>query len=144
MVRGFRALGLNTNEYGGKIWTETGHNLDFIIEKDGIVYGCEVKNTWDYIDREEMRIKMDLCDYLGIIPFFIVRYAPKTYLDEIYRRGGVFVLYVAQIYPFGMGELAGRIRETLQLQADSPRRIPEGIIDRFMNRVHAVKLRARG
>jgi hypothetical protein len=52
--RGFLYAGQDTNEYEGKKWTKSNHDLDFIIEKDGIAYGCEVKNTWDYIKREEM------------------------------------------------------------------------------------------
>jgi len=42
--KGFLSKGQSINEYGGKKWTETEHDLDFIIEKDNRVYGCEVKN----------------------------------------------------------------------------------------------------
>ena len=119
-LRGFSAHGSNTNEYDGKRWTKSGHDLDFIIEKDGIVYGCEVKNTWSYIDPDEMRIKMDMCDHLGIVPFFILRYGPKAYLgprylEQIRSRGGVFSIFEAQIYPLGMGKLVRTIKETLEL-----------------------------
>ena len=41
----FILAGRNTNEYGGRRWSETGHDLDFIFERDGRVYGVEVKNT---------------------------------------------------------------------------------------------------
>ncbi len=59
--QGFYSHGQNINEYGGKKWTKTGHDLDFILEKDGIVYGCEVKNTFDYIEYEELMIKLNIC-----------------------------------------------------------------------------------
>lgn len=29
----------STREYRGKVWTNTDHNLDFIFERDGMVYG---------------------------------------------------------------------------------------------------------
>ena len=138
-LRGFVAHGRDTNEYGGKRWTKSDHNLDFIIERDGIIYGCEVKNTWGYIDPFEMRIKMDICDHLGIVPFFILRNAPKVYLEEIRLRAGVFSIFVAQIYPFGMEDLVDRIKETLELPVDSPLAIPDGIIDRFI-KVHDKRL----
>lgn len=143
-VRGFAGHGSNTNEYGGQKWLKSGHDLDFIIEKDGIVYGCEVKNTWSYIDPEEMRIKIDICGHLGIVPLFIMRAGPKAYLEEIRGRGGVFSIFVAQIYPFGMEELVSRIREVLELPVDNPMAIPDGIINRFINRVHHKKVANTG
>ena len=139
-LKGFLAHGSNTSEYGGTRWTKSQHDLDFIIEKDGIVYGCEVKNTWSYIHPDEMRIKMDICDHLGIVPFFILRYGPKTYLEEIRSRGGVFSIFEAQIYPLAKGDLVSKIKETLELPVDSPRAIPDGIINRFINSVHSKRL----
>jgi len=42
---GFSAKGQNVNEFASKKWTRTEHDLDFILERDGLVYGGEVKNT---------------------------------------------------------------------------------------------------
>lgn len=44
--RGFVSHGQDANEYEGRKWTASGHNLDFVLSCDGIAYGCEVKNTW--------------------------------------------------------------------------------------------------
>jgi hypothetical protein len=134
--RGFLWAGEDTNEYEGKKWTKSKHDLDFIMERDGIAYGCEVKNTWDYIERGEMRVKLEVCEFLGVVPLFIMRYSPKSYNEEIYKRGGRFIIFEAHIYPFGQQELVKRIREMLgEGKADCPRAIPSGIIDRFM-KVH--------
>ena len=84
-ARQFMALDQDTRTYNGKTWEETEHNLDFIIERDGIAYGCEVKNKWDYIDRDELLLKIDLCAYLGLRPLFIVRASPKSYNNAIMR-----------------------------------------------------------
>lgn len=46
----FVRLARNVNEYDGKKWEKTGHNLDFIFERDGIAYGLEIKNTLGYMD----------------------------------------------------------------------------------------------
>jgi len=133
--RGFLWAGEDTNEYRGKKWVETNHNLDFIVERDSRAYGCEVKNRWDYIDRREMRIKLAMCEFLEITPLFIMRSSPQTYNDEVIRRGGFVLIFVAQIYPLGQQDLVRRIKEHLGLPADCPRAIPSGIIDRFM-RLH--------
>lgn len=76
LLKGFRQAAANTNEYRGRTWTETGHNLDFIFERDDIAYGCEIKNRFEYIDRSEMRLKLRMCKHLGLTPLFIVRSAP--------------------------------------------------------------------
>jgi hypothetical protein len=130
--RGFLSHGQNINEYNGKKWEETDHNLDFILERDGKVYGSEVKNKWSYIDSDELDIKLKICDYLGIKPLFIMRGSPKHYNNMIYEAGGYAMIFVAQIYPFGQRDLVKRIKETLGLEADCPSAIPDGIIDRFI------------
>lgn len=132
MNRGFLSKGQHINEYGGKKWTKTAHDLDFIIVKDNVAYGCEVKNRWDYIDKEELDIKLDMCNFLGIKPLFIMRGSPKSYNWEIIQRGGYAMIFETQIYPFGQRNLVNRIREVLGLPVDCPRAVPEGIIDRFM------------
>lgn len=132
MGRGFLSHGEDTNEFEGLKWNKSRHNLDFIMEKDGIVYGCEVKNRFDYIEKEELDIKLDLCEYLGIKPVFIMRHWPKTYNNKIIKREGFVLIFESQIYPFGQEELVKRIKKILGMPVDCPRAIPSGIIDRFM------------
>lgn len=132
MNRGFSSRGQDTNEYSGKKWTATDHDLDFIVEKDNVVYGCEVKNRLRYIEREELELKMEICKFLGIRPLFIMRASPKSYNWHIIKGGGYVVIFEAQIYPFGQQSLVKKIREVLGLPVDCPRAIPEGIIDRFV------------
>lgn len=132
LERNFLFRNKNTNEYNGKKWTKTDHNLDFIIEKDEIVYGCEVKNTFDYIDKKELDIKLEICEFLGIRPLFIMRYSPKSYNNEIINRGGYTMIFECQIYPFGQESLVKRIKESLNMPVDCPKSIPSGIIDRFI------------
>lgn len=132
VAEGFLAKGQNVNEYQSKKWEKTEHDLDFILERDGRSYGCEVKNTWSYIDEEELRIKLEMCDYLGLKPLFIMRGSPKSYNYEIVKKGGYAMIYEAQIYPFGQTALVKRIRNVLGLTVDCPRAIPEGIIKRFI------------
>jgi hypothetical protein len=130
--RGFVCHGQNTNEYNGRVWTETDHDLDFILERDGKTYGAEVKNKFSYIDKDELNIKLNMCLSLGISPLFIMRGAPKWYNYRIWQAGGYAMIFEVQIYPFGQQDMVKRIKETLGLPVDCPKAIPDGIIDRFM------------
>ena len=129
--RRFQFHGRDVNGFQGKQWKETNHDLDFIVGRDEIVYGVEVKNRWDYIEREELEIKLRMCEFLGLRPLMIMRSLPKTYIHEVNRYGGFALLFEAQIYPYGSKRLVKDIQEVLGLKADCPRSIPSGIIDRF-------------
>lgn len=130
--RGFLSHGQDIKEFKKKKWVKTNHNLDFIIEKDKIVYGCEVKNTFDYIDEEELSIKLEICDYLRLRPLFIMRYSPKSYNFKVIKSGGYAMIFEKQIYPFGQKSLVKKITEILGMPVDCPRAIPDGIIYRFI------------
>lgn len=130
--RGFQCHGRDINRFQGKQWTDTNHDLDFIVARDGVTYGVEVKNRWDYIGRKELMVKLKMCDFLGLRPLLIMRALPKTYIYEINQYGGFALLFEAQVYPFGYKKLAQNIQEVLGLKADCPRTIPSGIIDRFV------------
>nr|MDO8080833.1 hypothetical protein [Candidatus Freyarchaeota archaeon] len=91
-INSFKILDTHTNEYNNKKWTRSNHDLDFIIQKDGITYGVEVKNTLPYMEREEFNIKLEICKYLNIIPLWILRYAPKPQFDEIKAQNGFILI----------------------------------------------------
>ena len=132
MEYGFSLHGRDTRAYEGKVWKATEHNLDFIVSRDGAVYGAEVKNTWDYIPSGEFRLKLDMCVLLGIVPLFIWRYAPKNYMFELSQKGGYGMIFKAHIFPLGCERLSDEIEERLGLECRVPRRIPDGILERFM------------
>lgn len=130
-LRGFMPVAQKVREYNGREWTETGHDLDFVFQRDGINYGCEIKNTLGYIDIDELKTKLRICEYLGIKPLFIMRYSPKTYNKMIIDKGGFALIFETQIYDLSQEGLVNRIRTELGLPVICPRAIPSGIIDRF-------------
>ena len=132
---GFRAEAKDTMSWNGRTWQETNHNLDRIITRDSIAYGVEIKNTQNYISRDELRTKIDLCQYLELIPLFIMRFAPKSYMYEIYKRGGFGLLFGEQIYPWGHTALLNEVKKRLLLKVQCPRDVKEGDMQRFLNRV---------
>jgi len=129
--RGFTIDGKKVIEYNGKKWTKTKNDLDYIFKKDNIAYGCEIKNKLEYIDKKELEIKLKMCEYFNIRPFFIMRFSPKTYNKLIADAGGYALLFVAQIYDLSQKALVEKIRDVLGYEVDCPRAIPSGIIDRF-------------
>jgi hypothetical protein len=122
----------NPNEYNGRKWTETPHRLDRIFARDGVAYGIEIKNTLDYIPKKELDVKLNMCRHLGLKPLFIMRMAPKSYIDKIRKAGGFSLIFKYQLYPHGYKDLAKEISTELHLPVDCPRAIEEGTIQRFL------------
>jgi hypothetical protein len=83
----FVMVGRNTAEFNGGVWTRTRHDLDFIFERDDVAHGVEVKNTLGYMPHEELVVKIELCETLGIRPLFAPRMIPKTWTFEVIQAG---------------------------------------------------------
>jgi hypothetical protein len=130
---GFLPTARNVKSYRGKEWQETEHDLDRVFERDGVAYGAEIKNTLKYIPRDELRVKTRMCRYLGLRPLFIVRMAAKSYINEVRLEGGFTLVFKFQLYPFGQKPFADTVREALRLPVDSPARIADGTVLRFLN-----------
>ncbi len=129
---GFLPTGRKVKAYGGKEWQETEHDLDRVFERDGIAYGAEIKNTLKYIPRNELSVKIRMCKHLGLRPLFIVRAAAKNYINEVRLAGGFTLVFRYQLYPFGQKRFADQVREALRLPVDSPARIADGTVQRFL------------
>ena len=132
---GFKLSGRSTRTYGGKDWRETDHDLDWIFERDGLGWGVEVKNTWAYIDRAEMHVKIRMCEFLGLKPLFIMRWAPKSYVELIRRSGGFGLLYETQLFPLGHSSAVENLRK-LRLPVAESSSLPEGVFRRFVRHGH--------
>jgi hypothetical protein len=114
-------------------WEKSGHDLDFVFEKNGVAYGCEIKNTLGYIDKDELEIKLEMCEHLKVRPLFIMRWSPKTYNKMIIDKGGFAMIFGSQIYELSQAKLVERLRKELGLPVDCPKAIPDGILMRFVN-----------
>lgn len=123
----------DVKSWRGKTWTETNHNLDRICLRDGIAYGVEIKNTQNYIQRDELYTKLRLCKHLGLTPLFIMRAAPKSYMYEIaVKYQGFGLLFEEQIYPWGHSSLLAEVRDQLGLKVQSPRDVKDGDMQRLV------------
>lgn len=129
---GFIPKGRAVTSFDDKTYTKTGHDLDRVFERDGIFYGAELKNTLSYIGVTEYRIKLQMCRELGLKPLFIVRMAPKSYINETRLLGGYTLVFKYQLYPHGYKAFADEVRNRLGISVDSPTRISDATIQRFL------------
>jgi len=133
-AQGFKIVGMHTRKYASIEWTQTDHNLDFIAEHNSgrLTIGVEVKNTLPIIEREEIEIKIDMCNLFGITPVFAVRWL-KPYMELIRNRCGFSWIFKTQIYPPGFEELTKIIYKRLSLPINVRTELPEKSIAIFHN-----------
>ncbi len=122
----------NARSYGGRSWTQSDHDLDFVFERDNQAYGVEVKNTLRYIDYTEFKTKLRMCQALGIAPVFAARMLPKSWIHEVIGMGGFALILKYQLYPWAHRDLARRVKAELGLPVDAPRARAEGTMARFL------------
>jgi hypothetical protein len=137
----FVLKGRETSEWGGRRWTQTGHDFDFIFERDGLAYAVEVKNTLGYPAHEEITIKLAMAKLMCVAAVFVARMLPKTVINEIWTGGGFTLILKYQLYPYSHRVLAKRVAESLRLPVDSPRRLSDGTMKRFTD-WHAKRVKA--
>lgn len=137
---GFMPMAREVKSWQGRNWLETNHDLDRVFQRDGINYGTEIKNRLGYIPQDEFRAKLRMCETLNLVPLFIARMMPKTYIDDVYRAGGFSLIMKYQFYPISHRELAQRVKAQLNLPVDYPTRLQDTTLQRFLN-WHLGKLR---
>lgn len=130
-ILNFEIIGQDTNEYKGIKWTKTEHNLDFILEKDGIAYGVEVKNTLPYMEKEEFKIKLEMCNFFGIMPLLVLRYASGVQFEKVKEYGGFIIVFKTQIYPPGQELLVKDVWNIMRLPVSIWKDIPKSIENRL-------------
>src|SRR5260370_24621038 len=77
---GFQPVDHNVRSWNGRTWSTTGHDLDRVFTRDGTAYGVEIKNRLGYIPQEEFVAKLQMCRELKLVPLFVARIMPKTYI----------------------------------------------------------------
>jgi hypothetical protein len=137
---GFMPIAQNVRSHNDRIWTATNHNLDRIFVRDGLAYGVEIKNRLQYIASDEWKLKLRMCLNLRLIPLFIARMMPSSYIYDTMKAGGFSLIMGRQFYPITHEHLARTVREQLNLPVDCPIRLADGTIQRLLN-FHQEKLK---
>lgn len=130
---GFQPLAVNVRTWEGRTWLNTNHDLDRVFTRDGLYYGAEIKNRLGYIPQAEFRAKLKMCEALNLIPLFIARMMPKTYIEDVRRAGGFSLIMKYQFYPISHRALANQIRAELGLPVDCPARLQDATLQRFLS-----------
>ncbi len=128
----FLMLGRETNAYKGVVWNDTEHDLDFIFARDGRVYGIEVKNRLQYMNRDLFEIKIEMCKHLDIVPVFVVRMFPNSWIQDLNKVGGFALILKYQLFSPLLKDLAALMRDRLNLPTGTPSRLEEGTMKRFL------------
>ena len=131
---GFVIRAHNVREWNGKRWLKSARNLDRIYERDGILWGAEIKNSLTYIDPEELEDKINICHALGLRPLFIVRMAPGDYAVRAKEAGGFVLMFKYQFYPYGFEPFGERVRTRLSLPIGFE--LADRTIRRFVQEAH--------
>lgn len=129
---GFMPMGREVQSWQGRAWTKTNHDLDRVFQRDGISYGTEIKNRLGYIPQGEFKAKLEMCQHLGLVPLFIARMMPRTYIEEVRKAGGFSLIMKYQFYPISNCELAYRVKNELHLPVDCPTRLQDSTLKRFL------------
>lgn len=127
----FEILDRNSYEFRGRRVRSRGRgpppDLDFIVERDGVIYGIDIKN-WIRYEKgtiDEVKKKVDAALQLGLVPFMIARYIDKsTLFTEIVQRGGLGYSYSELLFPITLSTLARRAEELLGYRVRCVRRLP--------------------
>lgn len=139
---GFQFISEHSNSYKDREWTETNHNFDFIVEKDGIGYAVEVKNTLGYMNKKELDVLLVMADYLDLKPIFACRMLPSSWIHDIYsQHDGFSWIFKYQMYPYSESTNAMIIKDSLGLPVDSPRALYDSTLNRLTSYHNGVKKR---
>jgi len=130
---GFRIRQRKVRAVGEKHWTKSNHDLDRVVERDGVLYGVEIKNQLGYIDQTEFQTKLEMCEFFEIRPMFIARMMPRNYISQTASAGGFSLLMKNQHYPLMSHDLARRVKATLNLPVFCIAELPDTTLKRFEN-----------
>jgi len=139
----FKMSGTHTNEFSGKKWTKTNDNLDFIFEKDSLVYGVEIKNTLAYMEADEFLVKLDICKFLSLTPLWILRNAPEIQFRTMKARKGLISPFKSQIYPYGQEPLVKAVWQRMRLPVAVWGEMPQKVVNRVIS-FHNSNILSRG
>jgi hypothetical protein len=135
---GFEIVDRDASEYKGrKVTAVSGKeppNLDFILERDKVTYGADVKNwiRFEAGTRNEVISKVNLALQLKIVPFIVARYVDKsTIYNAIIMKGGICYPYRTLIFSPDFDSLARKANQLLGYPVLALDRLPTYKLERI-------------
>lgn len=146
----FKIHGTEVSEFKGKKVTgvpgRQAPNLDFVIEKDDVIYGVDVKNwiKYEFDSIQEVMSKVNLAVQLEVVPFICARYIDKDTFFKVVNTPGVVYSYETLILPPEFQTLAEEARSLLGYPVFVGEILPKHKLE-FIKKLHNVMLkRLRG
>ena len=129
----------NVHEYKGKKWMYK-HSLDIVAhhKQKNLTIGVEVKNALHLTPVNEIKIKIDMCDYFGITPVFACRWM-ESHRNLIEKNNGFLWQFKHQLYPRGQDDFVNIIRKRFKfpvLVSGELPRISRNEFSRFINKIN--------
>lgn len=84
----------------------------------------EVKNTFDYMPQDEFEEKLNMCQFLGLLPVFPLRYPSPQQFEMMGEVDGLALAFKTRFFPPGHQKLVTTIWNHFRL----PVSIWEGIL----------------
>lgn len=128
--------GKNTRKWKKREWKNSLENLDFIFTKDGKDYGFEIKNRFPYIKKNTIQAKIKICDYLKLIPIFVVREMPYSHQQIINDAGGFVIRFSAKLFPDYFRQNITELYSITHLPVSHAKIFPEKSIRLFISNFH--------
>ncbi|GAI31538.1 unnamed protein product, partial [marine sediment metagenome] len=135
-INQFKIIDRNINTFRGKVWTKSDKDLDFIIEKDGISYGVEIKNRFDYMKQDEFEEKLEMCQFLGLLPVFPIRCPSEQQYAQMKDCDGLALKFKTRIFPPGFQGLVTDIWNNFRLPVNIWEEIRPPVEAVFLNYHH--------
>ena len=142
----FEIVGRDVSEFGDKrvkgVPGKEPPNLDFVIQRNKITYGVDIKNwiKYEFDSVSDVMDKVDLAMQLGIIPFICARYVDKDTLYKIVKIPGIVYRYETLILPPEFRTLAAEARTLLGYSVLATDALPPYKLD-FMRKLHRLMVK---
>jgi len=134
----FKLHGRDVSEFKGlKVKSVNGKkppDLDFVVERDGVIYGVDVKNwiRYEYGSRGEILHKVRLAKQLRLVPFIVARYIDREITNKvIYEHQGLVYEYKNLLLPFTMRSLAEDCKKYMGYPVLAVEELPEDMLKRL-------------
>ena len=138
---GFKILDRDASTFGEKnvksVRGKEPPNLDFILRKNEVTYGVDIKNwiKYEFDTVRDVMFKVSLSLQLGIIPFICARYVDKSAIHKVAQNGGMIYRYDTLILPPDLASLARNATALLGYPILASNTLPDYKLS-FINRLH--------
>ena len=131
-AHGFKIIEEKTNEFNGKKWINPKQTLDIIAQDKtrNLTVGIEVKNTLYLIPKSIISKKIEMCEYLDIVPIFACRWL-EPHRRIIEKHNGFLWQFNNQLYPLGQEKLVSILEKKFKFPVIISSQIGDQAIQEF-------------